>query len=167
MDASDLQRLTQLATERAAGLALFARQWLDAQNAEDVVQEALVALLSERRPPANPLAWLYRTVRNGAIDAARANSRRRRREQVAAQVRREWFESGTDALLDAEVAQQALERLEPDFREVVVMRIWGELGFAEIAGVMGLSVSTVHNRYVAAIKRLRAVLEKPCKNTTN
>jgi RNA polymerase sigma-70 factor (ECF subfamily) len=167
MDASDLERLTQLATERAAGLALFARQWLDAANAEDVVQEALVALLSESRPPANPLAWLYRAVRNGAIDAARANSRRRKREQTVAQVRREWFDAGADALLDAEVAQQALKRLEPDFREIVVMRIWGELGFAEIAGVMGVSVSTVHSRYVAAIKQLRAVLEKPCPKTTN
>ena len=53
--------------------------------------------------------------------------------------------------------------LQPDFREIVVMRIWGELGFAEIAGVMGLSVSTVHTRYVAAIKQLRAALEKPCQ----
>ena len=167
MDTTDLQRLMHLATERAAGLALFARQWLDAANAEDVVQEALVALLSESRPPNNPLAWLYRTVRNGAIDEARANSRRRRREQVVAQVRQEWFEARPDALLDAELAQQALERLQPDFREIVVMRIWGELGFAEIAGVTGLSVSTVHTRYVAAIKQLRAALEKPCKNTTN
>jgi RNA polymerase sigma-70 factor (ECF subfamily) len=167
MDASDLQRLTHLATERAAGLALFARQWLDAANAEDVVQEALVALLSESRPPANPLAWLYRTVRNGAIDAARANSRRRKREQMVTHVRREWFEIGADTLLDAKLAQQALERLEPDIREIVVMRIWGELGFAEIASVTGLSVSTVHTRYVAAIKQLRAKLEKPCRNMTN
>ncbi len=167
MDASDLQRLTQLATERAAGLALFARQWLDAAQAEDVVQEALVALLSERRPPDNPLAWLYRTVRNGAIDVARANTRRRRREQLVAKARQEWFDSRPDALLDAEVAQQALEALGPDFYEIVVMRIWGELGFAEIAGVIGLSVSTVHTRYVAAIKQLRAALEKPCPNTVN
>jgi RNA polymerase sigma-70 factor (ECF subfamily) len=140
---------------------------LDPQYAEDVVQEALVALLSERRPPANPLAWLYRTVRNGAIDAARANARRRKREQAVAQFRREWFEAEADAVLDAATAQQALERLQPDFREIVVMRIWGELGFAEIAGVMGFSVSTVHTKWVAAIKQLRVILEKPCPNTTN
>jgi RNA polymerase sigma-70 factor (ECF subfamily) len=167
MDASDLQRLTQLATERASGLALFARQWLDAAQAEDVVQEAVVALLSESRPPANPLAWLYRTVRNGAIDAARAHTRRRRREQLVAKTRQEWFDSRPDALLDAEVAQQALETLAPEYRQIVVMRIWGDLGFAEMAEVLELSVSTVHTRYVAAIKQLRVALEKPCPNTMN
>ena len=70
MDASDLDRLATLVTERAAGLALFARQWLDAAAAEDVVQDALIALMSERRPPEKPLAWMYRAVRNAAIDVA-------------------------------------------------------------------------------------------------
>jgi RNA polymerase sigma-70 factor (ECF subfamily) len=167
MDANDLDRLAKLVNDRAAGLALFARQWLNAAAAEDVVQDALIALLSERRPPEKPLAWMYRAVRNAAIDEARADARRRQREQALAQTRHEWFEAGPDALLDAKMAQQALERLTPDFREIVVMRIWGELGFAEIAGVMGVSVSTVHARYVAAIKQLRAKLEKPCPNTTN
>jgi RNA polymerase sigma-70 factor (ECF subfamily) len=167
MDASDLERLTQLVTERAAGLALLAPQWLDASQAEDVVQEALVSLLTERRPPRNPLAWMYRAVRNSAIDAARAGVRRRRREQAVALSRREWFDPRPEALLDAQVAQRALEELAPEFRQIVVMRIWGELGFAEIAEVLDLSVSTVHTRYVAAIKQLRCALEKPCKNATN
>ena len=65
------------------------------------------------------------------------------------------------------VARRRLERLEPDFREIVVMRIWGELGFAEIADVMDLSVSTAHTKYVSAIKQLRLILEKPCPNTKN
>jgi RNA polymerase sigma-70 factor (ECF subfamily) len=167
MDASDLERLAQLVSERAAGLTLFARQWLDAQSAEDAVQEALVALLCERRPPDNPVAWMYRTVRNAAIDAARGNVRRRQREQVAAQARNTWFESRTQALLDARVSEHALRQLPAEYREIVVMRIWGDLGFAEIAEVMQLSVSTVHGRYTSAIKQLRFALEKSCKNQTD
>jgi RNA polymerase sigma-70 factor (ECF subfamily) len=164
MGTSDLERLTQEIAERAAGLVLFARQWLDAAAAEDVVQEALVALLTERRAPGNAVAWMYRAVRNAAIDETRARARRKRRERAVAEFRGEWFVTRPDALLDAQLAEQALRQLPPEYRQVVIMRIWGDLGFAEIAEVMQLSVSSVHGRYTAAIKQLRFALEKSCKN---
>src|SRR5438128_181518 len=97
---NDLDRLAQLVTERSSALALYARQWLNAASAEDVVQEALTALLCESRAPDDPIAWMYRAVRNAAIDQARSSSRRRRREQVVATARREWFDSKADSLID-------------------------------------------------------------------
>lgn len=167
MSHSDVEQLTQLVTERAAALVLYARQWLDGASADDAVQEALVALLAQQQQPRNPTAWMYRTVRNAAIDAARATERRRRREQSVAQSRREWFVPQPDALLDAQAAEQSLRRLSPAQREVVVLRIWGDLGFAEIAEIMQLGVSTVHGRYKAALGELRSALEKPCPTKTN
>ena len=168
---SQLERLAQRVMDRAAGLALYARQWLgdDATAAEDVVQEALTSLLAQTPPPRDPIAWMYRAVRNAAIDQSRATSRRRRREQTVAESRREWFESSADALIDATIAQAALADLPPASREIVVLRIWSELGFAQIAEVMGMSLSSVHDRYVAALREMRAALEnKPCssKNDT-
>ena len=148
--------------QRTASLALYARQWLDWSLAEDVVQDALTALLSLRQMPDDPVAWMFRAVRNGAIDQARASSRRRRREEAVAEARREWFEDRTDALIDAQTAEQALRRLPSDYREIVVMRIWGELRLAQIAAVMGFSITTVHERYESALRQLRAALEKPC-----
>ena len=162
----DLDRLAQVMTQRSAALALYARQWLDAASAEDVVQEALTALLTQRTPPDDPVAWTYRAVRNAAIDQTRAASRRRRREQVVAAGRREWFEPTPDAAIDARTAEEALRNLPSELREVVVLRIWGGLGFAAIAAVVNASLSTAHNRYVAAMGQLRAVLEKPCGNKT-
>jgi RNA polymerase sigma-70 factor (ECF subfamily) len=167
MSMSDLDWLTQVVAERAAGLRLFARQWVDAATAEDVVQEALVALLAERQPPRSPVAWMYHAVRNAAINCHRSSTRRRRREQVVAEARGQWFESRTDALLDARAAEKALQSLNQEDRQLVVMRIWGELGFAEIATVMGLGVSTVHNRYTKALGELRSGLEKSCPTKTN
>jgi RNA polymerase sigma-70 factor (ECF subfamily) len=167
MHSIDVEQLTRIVEERAAALVLYARQWLDRAAAEDVVQESLIAMLTERQPPEKPVAWMFRAVRNAAIDAARATSRRRRREQLVAESRDRWLESRPDALLDAEVAQHALRQLEPEYRHVVVLRIWGELGFAEIAEIMQTSVSTAHGRYGAALKQLRLALEKPCKNQTN
>jgi len=161
---SDLNRLTEMVVERAGGLVLYARQWLDAASAEDVVQEALTALLMERREPDNPIAWMYRAVHNSAIDSARSASRRRRREQTVALMRREWFESSADSALDAQVAEAALRQLPDEYRQIVVMRIWGELGLAQIAEIMQLSITTVRERYISALAQLRSALENPCRN---
>jgi RNA polymerase sigma-70 factor (ECF subfamily) len=167
MSHSDVEQLTRMVTECAAALVLYARQWLDGASADDAVQDALVALLAQRQPPRNPTAWMYRAVRNAAIDAARATERRRRREQSVAMARREWFVPQPDALLDAQSAERALRRLNAEQREVVVLRIWGDLAFAEIAEIMQLGVSTVHDRYKAALGELRSALEKPCPTKTN
>src|SRR4029453_2335844 len=96
----DVERLTRIAAEQAPALVLYARQWLDAAGADDAVQEALVALLAQRRFPENPAAWLYRAVRNAAIDQARAATRRRRREQAVAAERCELFVDHPEALMD-------------------------------------------------------------------
>jgi RNA polymerase sigma-70 factor (ECF subfamily) len=169
---TDLTRLTRLVSERAAGLALYARQFLDAADssagaAEDVVQEVLAALLGERRPIDDPVAWMFRAVRNAAIDHARSSARRRRREREVAAVRGEWFERSLDTPLDAKAAETALRGLAAEAREIVVLRIWGEQGFAQIARLQGLGVSTVHERYTAALRQMRALLERqrPCVNT--
>ncbi|HEX3602430.1 MAG TPA: sigma-70 family RNA polymerase sigma factor [Lacipirellulaceae bacterium] len=167
MSTSDLDWLTQVVTERAAGLKLFARQWVDPATAEDVVQEALVALLAERQPPRSPVAWMYRAVRNAAFDHHRASTRRRKREQVVAAARGAWFEQQSNALLDAWEVESALQSLGGESRQLVVMRIWGELGFAEIASVLELSVSTVHDRYKKALCELRSALEQPCPKKMN
>jgi RNA polymerase sigma-70 factor (ECF subfamily) len=167
MDHSDVERLTRIVTECAAALVLYARQWLDATSADDAVQEALVALLAQRQPPRNPTAWMYRAVRNAAIDAARATNRRRSREQVVAKSRREWFDPQPDALLDAQAAEQSLRQLSPEHREVVILGIWGDFGFSEIAQIMQLGVSTVHDRYKAALGELRSALEQPCPTKSN
>jgi RNA polymerase sigma factor (sigma-70 family) len=164
---SELGRLTQTVLERAAGLTLYARQWLDAASAEDVVQEALTALLVQRPPPDDPIAWMYRAVRNGAIDHARATSRRRQRERAVAERRGEWFEPRPDSAIDARAAEAALAQLSERDREIVILRIWGEMGLVQIAQIVQLSVSTVHGRYVAALSQMRNALEKPCRTKTN
>jgi len=159
----DLTRLTRLVLPRQPALTLYARQWLDAASAEDAVQEALTALLTQRMTPNDPIAWMFRAVRNAAIDAARSTSRRKRREQAVATDRSEWFESRPDSAIDAETAEHALRGLSAEHRQIVVLRIWGELNFTQIAEIVSLGVSTVHERYSTALKQMRIALENPCK----
>lgn len=157
---SELDRLAQLVVARSGWLAMYARQWVDDASAQDVVQEALTALLGQRPAPDDPIAWMCRTVRNAAVDQVRSSSRRRQREQIVARGRREEFDPTPDALIDAKSAEAALKQLPPELREVVILRIWGGLGFVQIAQVMHLGISTVHGRYVAALEQMRKTLEQ-------
>ncbi len=160
-DADRRRRLSdaaRLVAERAPALALYGRQWSpDATAAEDAVQSVLVSLLSLADVPADPLSWAYRAVRNAAVDGARASSRRRKRERAVAPA--DWFEPSAGHRLDAASAEAAVRRLPDELREVVVLRIWGELGFAAIAEVVGCSLSTAHARHAAGLKQLRDILE--------
>src|SRR5439155_1659947 len=68
------EQLAELVDRHAAALVLYARQWCS--SPDDVVQTAFLKLARQSVPPDNLVPWLYRVVRNGAIDAARARTRR-------------------------------------------------------------------------------------------
>jgi RNA polymerase sigma factor (sigma-70 family) len=161
MSSTDLARLIDA---NAAPLVLYARQWCEA--AEDVVQEAFLKLVHQSRPPVDVVAWLYRVVRNGAIDAAKTATRRQRRESAAARPVR-WFVEREVDCLDAETAVAALERLAPEQREVIVARPWGVLSFEQIAVVVGCSASTASRRYTAGVEDLRERLGVICPNRSS
>jgi RNA polymerase sigma-70 factor (ECF subfamily) len=156
MSPSDFARLLDT---YAAPLVLYARQWCD--GPEDVVQEAFLKLVRQSRPPADAVAWLYRVVRNGALDAAKLARRRRRRESEAARPVPWFVESEVDGL-DADTAVAALQRLPADLREVIVARHWGGLSFEQIAEVGGCSASTAFRRYTAGVEDLRKQLGVVC-----
>ena len=160
----DSDWLGRLVDRHAAALELFARQWCD--SPEDVVQEAFVKLAAQRTPPENPAAWLFRVVRNGALNAAQA-ARRRRRYETAAAESRAWFQAkrtvtSSDAL-DPETAAAELRTLPLEQREVIVAHLWGGLSFEEIAVVSGCSASTAHRLYSAGLSMMRERLGVTCR----
>lgn len=146
----------------AATLILFARQWLDRAGAEDVVQEAFISLMSQRRPPDNVKAWLFRAVRNAAISQARSSGRRVKREMRIAEGRGEFFEVQSEDLIDASAAEEALSRLGAQQREVIVMRIWAQMTLKEISEVTGEAVSTLFARYRAGLSEIKKIMESSC-----
>jgi len=156
--------LTALIDAHAGPLVLYARQWCGAP--EDVVQEAFLKLVRQGRPPRDAVAWLYRVVRNGALDAAKMARRRRHLESAAVRPVRWFVEPEVDGL-DAATAVAALERLAPEAREVIVARHWGGLSFEQIADVVGCSASTAFRRYSAGIDDLREQLGVICPNRSS
>lgn len=143
----------------APALTLYARQWGHAP--EDAVQEAFIALARQPEVPPEPVAWLYRTVRNAAISAARSHDRRRRRERTVAANRPAWFIASDSESRQEENLQvaAALADLPLPQREVVVARIWGGLTFQQIAAITESSTSTAHRNYETALAALRNQLE--------
>jgi RNA polymerase sigma factor (sigma-70 family) len=151
-----------LVDHHGPALILYARQWCHVP--EDVVQDAFVKLVSQRPPPREIVPWLYRVVRNGALDAAKMTRRRVRREQATARPEGWFVESAIDGL-DAEMAVTALQNLPIEQREVIVARLWGGLNFEQIAVIAGCSVSTAFRRFGAGIDALRKQLGELCPNT--
>ena len=147
----------------AARLVLYARQWLAPGEAEDAVQEAFVSLLGQRRSPDNVRAWLFTAVRNASVSSLRAHLRRRRRERVRAVEKDAWFEPRPDELIDARAAQEALTVMPDDQREIVTLRIWGQMTLREISDVVDTSPATALRRYRQGLATLRAHLEASCR----
>jgi RNA polymerase sigma-70 factor (ECF subfamily) len=158
----DPERLSALFDAHAAQAVLYARQWLDRAAAEDVVQEVFVRLMLQEVLPVNVKAWLFKAVRNEAICQARSSSRRRRREQDG--LREAWFEPDHAGAVDAAAASESLQTLPLAQREVIVLRIWGQLTLKEVAAVVGSATSTVFDEYRAGITALREQMGEPCQN---
>lgn len=157
------ETLGRLYREHAPALLLYARQWCD--GGEDVVQDAFVQLVQQRSAPDQPLAWLYRVVRNGVLAAGRSAARRRQREARASSPEA-WF-AVVDDRLDAQRATEALADLPLEQREVIVARLWGALTFEEIASLAGCSLATAHRRYQAGLTQLHERLEGRWTQTTS
>ena len=143
-------------SQLAPGLLLFARQWVrSAADAEDVVQEAFVKFWRHNHNIDNrPL--LHATVRSTALDFLRRNTRRARRESDAMAETAQVVEPEFDTVDDSQIAlASAIADLPAEQREVLVMKIWNELTFAEIAQVLGISQNTAASRYRYALAALK------------
>jgi RNA polymerase sigma-70 factor (ECF subfamily) len=164
----DSEQLGRLVDRHAAALELYARQWCSAPA--DVVQEAFLKLVVASPAPRDPVAWLFRVVRNRSINASVADRRRLKHESAASVEAPVWFEpnapSASATVIDPESAAAELQALPIQEREVIVARVWGGLTFEQIAALAGCSSSTAHRLYESGLSALRERLGAPCRKTS-
>lgn len=142
-------------------LVLFARQYC--LSPEDVVQQAFLALLRQKNPPRDTRAWLYRAVRNAALDASKSERRRKQREQHASDTG-DWFRTIEIEGITGEELQGALGELPPEQRELIVARIWGQMTLDQCVEIFGTPRTTLHRHYEAGLAHLRMILERTWHN---
>jgi len=164
----------QWLAENGPRMLLFARQQTrSSEDAEDVLQEALVKLarmVDEGTFDGGQESWrpfLYTAIRRLAIDLGRKNDRRNKREKKSEADRQgesggvsdPWFHGGASNDETRALLEQGLKKLPPKFSEVIIMKIWGEHTFAEIGEILGTSLNTVASRYRYGLEQLRRGLE--------
>lgn len=141
-------------------LLLCARQWAPSQaDAEDIVQEAFVRYWRHQRHlPGDPMALLVTSVRRAALDLVRRDQRRQVREDRAHEPgagELPWFRASAEDDERRVAIEEALRRLPQEQREVLVLKIWGELTFQHIATELDIPANTAASRYRYALAALR------------
>ncbi|NUW44350.1 SigE family RNA polymerase sigma factor [Nonomuraea rhodomycinica] len=127
----------------------------DAHLAEDLLQSVLMKVVRQWHKlskDGNPEAYTRKALVNQYI-----SWKRRPRPEVPSGEPPERGVSHDDATLDRMVLRQALDRLAPRQRAVIVLRFREDLSEAQTAELLGCSVGTVKSQTHHALARLRAV----------
>ncbi|HEY3968890.1 MAG TPA: sigma-70 family RNA polymerase sigma factor [Planctomycetaceae bacterium] len=127
-------------------------------DAEDALQAAFVRMalypkaMIEAR---HPWAYLLKIVRNEALKIAQ----KKRAEDWLAMVTEAWKDEPQVDFEAQQLVRHALDKLPPSQSEVVVLKIWEGMTFAEIADVLGESPNTAASRYRYALQKLSQYLQ--------
>jgi RNA polymerase sigma-70 factor (ECF subfamily) len=148
--------------QNAPRFLLFARQKARSEpDAQDLVQEAVLEAAKRQldgAPP--PAALVFATIHRRAIDLARGQDRRLERELAVAEAAgTSWFDTTVEDREMKLLVEGALKRLPEPFREVVMLKIWGDLTFAEVACVLGVPANTAASRYRYGLAEMRKLMK--------
>ncbi|MBG7607902.1 MAG: sigma-70 family RNA polymerase sigma factor [Verrucomicrobia bacterium] len=153
----------QWLAENGPRLLLFARGWgKTREDAEDLVQNAVLKMWhyqqEENRgggPPDLPL--VFSTIRFGGLMLHRSEKRRRKREEAIVflnDFQDVWLDPMVEEDEEAVILREAVQNLSDKLREVVVMKTWGGLTFAQISTTLAISPNTAASRYRYALEQL-------------
>ncbi len=141
------------------------------ENAEDVTSEFFIRLwdrAGQFKAGNGHRGYLATMARNMAIDFLRKHKKEEltslmqdlgespdeenRESRIVAEDRGSRVEQ---QVVDSMTVKQALETLKPSERQIVSLKVLGDMTFKEIAAAMGIPMGTVTWKYQNAIKKLR------------
>lgn len=163
-----------LARHRNPLFGYLCRLLKNRELAEDTFQEVFIRVINSRKrykQKAKFSTWLYRIAHNACIDALRRESYRKTESlsksrgndtELTLEDATPSPNPGPDTEFErrqfSEILKKCIDELNPEQREVFVLRQYQNLPFKEIARVTGASESTVKSRMRYALKSLREML---------
>ena len=160
------EEIEVLYRQHGAALLLFAAAISgDRGRAQDALHQVFLRLIENGSlsQAADKKAYLFACVRNAVL-----NDSKHERRNAALEDQSMWFCPPDRDYAAEQNLRRALTGLPEDQREVLVLHIWGELTFAQIAGLLDISANTVASRYRYALARLRGLMftkENSCANS--
>lgn len=161
----DKEAFLQLFTHFAPRLkAYIIRRGTDSSTAEDLVQDAMVAVWRKAGSfdpgKAEASTWIFTIARNLAIDLARRGRHPQLDESVLAGIPDDSL-SAADVIASGQrsrLVRRAMERLPKEQAEIVRMSFFEDKSHGEIAHHLGLPLGTVKSRVRLAMKRIRGLV---------
>lgn len=130
----------------------------DTGEAEDVTQDVFIKVyrsISELNEVQAFPAWFKRIISNTSLDRLRKRSPTPVPDEELAQ---NTFDSG-NSMEQGLAVREALKRLNPEYREVLILREWQGYDYQEIAELLTIPLGTVKSRIHSARMQLRKLLD--------
>ena len=167
MSPGDEAIVVQLQELGGSGFALAVQLLQNREDAADAVQDSLHAALSKRRMfdrrRGELRGWFLKIVRNRCLDLLRKRTRHRSQSV-------EWSELAASNTQQPDVAvemqemvnllRQELMALPQDQREIILLRDYHDLSYAQVAEVLSIPVGTVMSRLHRARSELRRRMQE-------
>ena len=159
-----MENLSEIYTQHKQGffsLALSVTR--NRAEAEDSVQDAFMKLAKKKiSPNGDPVAYVYATVRNAALDRVRKRKRVVNVPEFVFDDERSKEPKPGVTLQEQErnfIIRKEIEKLEEPQREVIIMKLFSGLTFEQISEVLNEPLSTVSSRYARTLKSLKYRME--------
>lgn len=163
-------QIDALYRQHGAALLLFAISIAgDRSLAQDALHQVFLKMLESGMlsRAVDAKAYLFASVRNTLLNDEKIR-RRNVSLESSPQDEATWFLPRDRDYAEEGMLRRALAALPEDQREVIVLHIWGELTFAQIAEVLEISCNTAASRYRYALARMRETMcakEGSCANS--
>jgi RNA polymerase sigma-70 factor (ECF subfamily) len=156
-DPQNFTELFHLYKNRTYDFAL--RMLGDDQAAGDVTQEVFLRLYqhqSNHSRIADVKSWLFIVARNLCLNQLRDRSRHQPLDSA------EKHPAPADSAVDPRqrALRRALAALEPEYREVIILKMYQGFTYREIAGILGKTVPAIRSLLFQARSRLRDRIDK-------
>jgi RNA polymerase sigma-70 factor (ECF subfamily) len=136
----------------------------DHGRAQDAVHQIFLRLLERGNlsQVADVKSYLFASVRNAIL-----NDRKVQQRSIVLEEESAWFDPPHRDYAAELNLRRALRALPEDQRQVVILHVWGELTFLQVAEVLEISSNTAASRYRCGLAKLResmCVKEDSCAN---